>query len=89
MRRGIKGRPVGDLMLRGRSGAAFALTTADAGNFEALRRSNIPMPSPTGSEDAAAGRLSRRWSGCMPTTRWRIPSAAAVNGAKGVAVQLE
>ena len=66
----FRGRPVGDLMLRGRSEPLRAYEPLADGDVSRRRRPrNIARPSPNWRpETPRRCRPSRRWSGCMPTT---------------------
>ena len=87
----FRGRPVGDLVLRGRSEPLRAYEPLSAAAFEAAATRNIPKPSPSSK------RAMRRRCRLLP--RWSAPHAddalagfhlrRLLNGAKGVRMQLE
>ena len=88
----FKGRPIGDLMLRGRSEPLRAYEPLGAEVFNGgRRRSNIRRP----SQSLRPVMLRRcrplpRWSACMPMIRLAgFHPKRLLNGAKGVRMQLE
>ena len=80
----FQGRPVGDLMLRGRSEPLRAYEPLAAAASRARRRRNIAKRSPS-SRPATPRRCRRlpRWSGCTPTMRWRASTSKAAQRRQG------